>query len=80
MYLLLTSILSIVLPFVKLPELRNVTTQETVIRLPEILIDEASSINTNPYLVEQVNEVAVTSSQLPLWQMVLFTGMVLAVL
>lgn len=80
MYLLLTSILSIVLPFIKLPELRNVTTQETVIRLPEVLIGEASNINTNPYSVEQVNEVAVTSSQLPIWQMVLYTGMVLAVL
>ncbi|APY08095.1 hypothetical protein BWZ20_07185 [Winogradskyella sp. J14-2] len=79
-YLLLTSVFSIVLPFVKLQELRKVTTQETVIRLPEVFIDEASNISTNPYLVEQVNEVAVTSSQLPIWQIVLYTGMVLAAL
>ena len=37
-YLLLTSIFSLVLPFVKLSELRKVTTQETVIRLPEVFI------------------------------------------
>jgi len=77
---LLTSVFSIVLPFVKLPELRKVTTQETVIRLPEVFIGEASDINTNPYIVEQVNEVVITSSQLPIWQIVLYIGMALATL
>ncbi|WP_138432881.1 M56 family metallopeptidase [Winogradskyella algicola] len=79
-YLLLTSVFSIVLPFVKLPELRKVTTQETVIRLPEIFIGDGSSINANPYLAGQINEAAITNSQLPIWQIVLYIGMVLAVL
>lgn len=79
-YLLLTSVFSMVLPFVKLPELRKVTTQETVIRLPEVFIGEASNIDTNPYLVEQINEAAITNSQLPIWQIVLYIGVVLAAL
>ena len=79
-YLLLTSVFSIVLPFVKLPELRKVTTQETVIRLPEVFIGEASNIDANPYLVEQINEAAITNSQLPIWQIVLYIGVVLAAL
>ena len=48
-YLLLTSVFSMVLPFVKLPELRKVTTQETVIRLPEVFIGDGSNIDANPY-------------------------------
>lgn len=79
-YLLLTSVFSIVLPFVKLPELRKVTTQETVIRLPEVFIGDGSNIDANPYLVEQINEVAITNSQLPIWQIVLYIGLVLAAL
>ncbi|MDG4715923.1 M56 family metallopeptidase [Winogradskyella marincola] len=79
-YLLLTSVFSIVLPFVKLPELRKVTTQETVIRLPEVFIGDGSNIDANPYLVEQINEAAITNSQLPIWQIVLYIGVVLAAL
>ena len=79
-YLLLTSVFSIVLPFVKLPELRKVTTQETVIRLPEVFIGEVSNIDTNPFVIEQINEVTNTNPQLPVWQIVLYIGVVLAAL
>lgn len=79
-YLLLTSVFSIVLPFVKLPELRKVTTQETLIRLPEVFIGDGSSINANPYLAGQIKEATITSSQLPIWQIVFYIGMVLAAL
>ena len=79
-YLLLTSVFSMVLPFVKLPELRKVTTQETVIRLPEVFIGEASNIDTNPFVVEQINEVTNTNPQLPVWLIVLYIGVVLAAL
>lgn len=79
-YLLLTSVFSIALPFVKLPELRKVTTQETVIRLPEVFIGDGLSINANPHLAGQINEAAITNSQLPIWQIVLYLGMVLAAL
>ena len=71
---------SIVLPFVKLPELRKVTTQETVIRLPEVFIGEVSNIDTNPFVIEQINEVTNTNPQLPVWQIVLYIGVVLAAL
>ncbi len=79
-YLLLTSVSSIVLPFVKLPELRKVTTQETVIRLPEVFIGDASNTTSNHQVIEHINDVAITSSQLPVWQIVLYIGMVLATL
>lgn len=79
-YLLLTSISSIVLPFVKLPELRKVTTQETVIRLPEVFIGDASNTTSNHQVIEHINDVAITSSQLPIWQIVLYIGMALATL
>tara|TARA_Y100000588_G_scaffold238615_1_gene252329 strand:+ start:4973 stop:6643 length:1671 start_codon:yes stop_codon:yes gene_type:complete len=69
-----------VLPFVKLPELRKVTTQETVIRLPEVFIGEVSNIDTNPFVIEQINEVTNTNPQLPVWQIVLYIGVVLAAL
>ncbi len=79
-YLLLTSVSSIVLPFVKLPELRKVTTQETVIRLPEVFIGDASNTMSNHQVIEHINDVAITSSQLPVWQIVLYIGMALATL
>ncbi len=79
-YLLLTSVSSIVLPFVKLPELRKVTTQETVIRLPEVFIGDASNTTSNHQVIEHINDVAITSSQLPVWQIVLYIGMALATL
>ncbi|WP_431110674.1 M56 family metallopeptidase [Winogradskyella poriferorum] len=79
-YLLLTSVSSIVLPFVKLPELRKVTTQETVIRLPEVFIGDASYTMSNHQVIEHINDVAITSSQLPVWQIVLYIGMALATL
>jgi beta-lactamase regulating signal transducer with metallopeptidase domain len=79
-YLLLTSVSSIVLPFVKLPELRKVTTQETVIRLPEVFIGDASNTTSNHQVIEHINDVAITSSQLSVWQIVLYIGMALATL
>lgn len=79
-YLLLTSAFSMVLPFVKLPELRKVTTQETVIRLPEVFIGEASNIDANPFVVEQMNEAAISNLQLPIWQIVFYIGIALATL
>jgi bla regulator protein BlaR1 len=78
-YLLTTSILAMVLPFIKLPELKRVTTQEMVIQLPEVFIGTQGPTKNDVFLAEQAG-IILEQPTMPFWQIVLCTGIAIATL
>ena len=52
-YLLITSLLSLVLPFIKLPELKKMATEDLVIQLPEVFIGTRAPSNYEVQIAEQ---------------------------
>jgi len=78
-YLLISSILSLVLPFIKLPELKKIVTKDVVIHLPEVFIGVKSPSAYDIQIAEQAG-IIIEQSQTPIWQFVLLTGIAVATL
>ncbi len=72
-YLLGTIFLSLIIPFIKINRFKEVLPQEFVFSLPEVIIGNAPQTNTNTLAL-------MTSKSLSPWEMVLYTGMLLATL
>ncbi|WP_299114561.1 M56 family metallopeptidase [uncultured Winogradskyella sp.] len=79
LYLMATSVLSLVLPFVKLAELQRITTKDMVIQLPEVFI---GTIVPSDYevLVAAQSGIIIEQPQTPVWQIVLYIGIAVAAL
>ncbi|NRD19183.1 energy transducer TonB [Winogradskyella eckloniae] len=78
-YLILTAILSLVLPFVKFPELKTMTTKDVVIRLPEVFIGTKTPSNYDIQIAEHAG-IIIEQPQTPIWQIVAIVGMVITAL
>lgn len=76
-YLIITSVLSLVLPFIKFPQLKTMATKDMVIHLPEVFI----GIKTPTVYDIQTAELAgivLEQPQTPIWQIIVVTGIVIA--
>ncbi len=78
-YLLLTSILSLALPFIKLPELQKMTSNDMVIQLPEVFIGVETPTAYDVSIAEQAG-IILEQSTTPIWQMIAFVGITIAAL
>ncbi|NMH87206.1 M56 family metallopeptidase [Flavivirga algicola] len=74
-YLIGTSLLALVIPFIKINRLKEVLPQEFMFSLPEIIVGNTSSTNTNAL---PSGSVLMTSKSLWSWETVLYIGMLLA--
>lgn len=76
-YLLMTSILSLVLPFLKFQSIRTLTTKNAVISLPEVFIGSATPSNLD---IEMANHAGITiyEPETPIWLLIFYVGVVLA--
>ena len=78
-YLLSTSIISLVLPFIRFPKLREVTTKDLVIQLPEVFIGEPLITQQDIVVVEQ-SGIILEQLSIPLWQIIAIVGIGIATL
>ena len=76
-YLLVSSVLSLVLPFIKFPELKKMATENIVIQLPEVFIGTKVPSSYEIQIAEQAG-IIIEQPQTPIWQSVLLIGIVVA--
>lgn len=76
-YLLLTSVLSLALPFIKFPELKKIAAKEFVIQLPEVFIGTKPPTEYEILVAEQAG-IVIKQPQTPLWLVILYCGIVVA--
>lgn len=76
-YLLITAVLSLVLPFIKFPELKKMATKDVVIQLPEVFIGTKTPSNYDIQVAERAG-IAIEQPETPIWQWVLLSGVVIA--
>jgi bla regulator protein BlaR1 len=78
-YLLLTSLLSVVLPFLKFPKLKTITTRDIVINLPEVFIGTKTPTPYEISVAEQAG-IIMEQPQTPLWQTIALIGIAVSIL
>lgn len=78
-YLIITSVLSVVLPFIKFSELKTIATKDVVIHLPEVFIGIKTPTVYDIQIAEQAG-IVLEQPQTPIWQVVAVTGIVIATL
>ena len=78
-YLIITSILSLVLPFLKFPELKTLATKDMVIHLPEVFIGVKTPSVYDIQIAEQAG-IILEQPQTPYWQLIAFIGIAIATL
>jgi len=76
-YLITTAVLSLVLPFIKWPTLKTMTVKDAVIHLPEVFIGTPKPTPTEIFVAEQAG-ISMVQPEIPIWQIILFLGSVLA--
>lgn len=77
-YLLVSTLLSVVIPFIKIPELKSAVAKDFVISIPEVIIGDISDTMTLiPEEMTHTGEV-VLSQSISFWVIILYSGMVLA--
>lgn len=75
-YLLITSLLSLALPFIKFNKLKALTTQNLVIHLPEVFIGEIPLRAQHIQMAEQTG-VVLEQPSIPIWQISIGIGMLI---
>lgn len=78
LYLLVTSLLSIVLPFIKLETIRETVTEDFVIVLPEVIIGKLELVSDVDLLLQEQAGLSVAEPTMSIWQILLISGIVLA--
>lgn len=73
-YLMVTIILSIILPFIKIESFKNVVPQNYIISLPEIVLGETTTDNNAPILLDAV----IISNNISYWQIIFYLGLAIA--
>lgn len=76
LYLLLTPVLSLIIPLVKIPQLSKVVPQNYVVRLPEVFIGDASAPQIT---TTQLEPVVIQTQSVSLWETVFYLGMLVMV-
>ena len=78
LYLLVTSLLSVVLPFIKIETIRETVAEDFVIVLPEVIIGKLEPVSNVDLLLQEQAGLSVMEPTTPIWQILLIAGMVLA--
>ena len=78
-YLLVTSVLALVLPFIKLPELKKIAIKDIVIQLPEVFIGVKAPSTYEIQIAEQAG-IIIEQPLTPIWQIIVFAGIVVSTL
>ena len=80
-YLLITAVLSVVIPFIKIDQIKTVVSKDFVIHLPEVIIGEvAQTVGTiDPQIASQAG-INLEHESMSIWMIILFAGMALATL
>ena len=78
-YLLITSVLSLILPFINLPKLKTMATNNFIIQLPEVFLGTKPPTDYDIFIAEQAG-IIIDQPTTPLWQTVLISGIVLTTL
>lgn len=78
-YLLITSVLAFVLPFIQLPQLQNLATKNTIIRLPEVFIGAKNPTNFELQIANQAG-IVLEQPPTPIWQIIGLVGIGVAAL
>lgn len=76
-YLIITSVFSLVLPFVKFPALKTMATKDMVIRLPEVFIGTKTPTVYDIQIAEQAG-IILQQPHTPIWQIIGIIGVVVA--
>ncbi|WNH08285.1 M56 family metallopeptidase [Thalassobellus suaedae] len=74
MYLIVTSLLSIAIPFIKINRFKDVLPQEYIISLPEVVIGQSASNTNNTVLLETV----VIDNSVSYWVIAFYIGIAIA--
>ncbi|WP_425076736.1 M56 family metallopeptidase [Psychroserpens sp. S379A] len=77
-YLLITAVLSILIPFIKIERIKTIMPEAFVIRLPEVIIGEVSQTNTLTPEIANLAGISIEPEPVSIWNIVLFSGMCLA--
>ncbi|MDT0558958.1 M56 family metallopeptidase [Ichthyenterobacterium sp. W332] len=76
-YLLVTAVLSFILPFIKINSFKTLVPEDYIVRLPEVIIGSISTNSFNEQMINTLpNAVETTSSFQWSWSLVLILGMV----
>lgn len=78
-YLLITTVLAVVLPFIKLPKLKAMTIKDAVIQLPEVFIGSPLPTANDIFISAQAG-IILEQPTTPLWQNILICGALIALL
>ncbi|MFP4844904.1 energy transducer TonB [Winogradskyella sp. PE311] len=78
-YLLITALLSFCLPFIKLPQLKQMATKDVVIQLPEVFIGVSSPTEMDILVAEQAG-IILEQPQTPVWKIIVFVGIIFTTL
>jgi len=80
-YLLSTSVLSLVIPFIKIDRITEVISKDFVISLPEVLIGDSTKVAStiNPVIAMEAG-INLEPEPLSLWNIILISGMCIATL
>jgi len=76
-YLIVTSVLALILPFLKFPQLKTMTTNDVVIHLPEVFIGVDPPTNYDIATAELAG-IIIEQPPIPLWKIIAVTGLVIA--
>ncbi|MBU2927814.1 M56 family metallopeptidase [Winogradskyella psychrotolerans] len=76
-YLIMTSVLALVLPFLKFPELKSMATKDMVIHLPEVFIGTKTPTVYDMQTAELAG-IVLEQPQTPIWQTIALIGVVIA--
>ncbi len=77
-YLLITAVLSILIPFIKIERIKTIMPEAFVIRLPEVIIGEVAQTNTLTPEIANLAGISIEQEPVSIWNIVLFSGMCLA--
>ena len=76
-YLIITSVLALVLPFLKFPQLKTMTTEDMVIHLPEVFIGTKTPTAYDIQTAELAG-IIIEQPATPLWKIIAVAGIVIA--
>ncbi|WP_431133735.1 M56 family metallopeptidase [Psychroserpens mesophilus] len=79
-YLLITALLSVIVPFIKIESIKTIIPEKFVIRLPEVIIGnltESSSVHPE---IANLAGITIEPEPISIWNIILFSGMCMAFL
>lgn len=79
-YLLITAILSMIIPFIKIDCIKTIVSEEFVIHLPEVIIGNISETSTIDPEIANLAGISIQSEPTSIWSIILYAGMCLAAL